>query len=123
MAEKLCQLKKKGGSGGAIDFSSMTFVKCVTVANYASPTISFQASNVGDILLISGAIYATASLSDFTFTGMDILFSDIHYQATTNSSDISRGIFTIIAKVTNSNTSVKLNQANGYTTWGISEYH
>lgn len=123
MAEKLCQLKKKGGSGGAIDFASMTFVKCTTVANYSSPTISFQASNVGDILLISGGLFITVSLSDFTFTGMDILFSDIHFQVTTNRADVSRGMFTIIAKVTNTNTSVKLNANNGYTTWGISEYH
>ena len=123
MAQKLCQLKKKGGSGGAIDLASMTFVKCATVANYSSPTISFQASNVGDILLISGGIYANASLSNFTFTGMDILFSDIHFQTTTNRTDISRGMFTIIAKVTNINTSVKFNQSNGYSTWGISEYH
>lgn len=123
MAQKLCQLKKKGGSGGAIDFASMTFVKCVTVANYSALTISFQASNVGDILLISGGLFSTASLSDFTFTGMDILFSDIHFQTTTNRSDIQRGMFTIIAKVTNTNTSVKLNVSNGYITWGISEYH
>lgn len=123
MAEKLCQLKKKGSGGESdIDLSKLEYVNGITVANYSSPTISYNAAKIGNILIISGSSFSSIGISNFTFTGITVLLSKVIFQTTINKSDMSRGAFCIIAKVTNTNVSVKINEPDGYLTWGILEY-